>query len=164
MPRLQAGLSPNIAAFLDMIAVSEIGEELMHITDDGYDVVVGSTVSKPVRFESYAGHPNIFVPPPINSTAAGRYQVLHRYWTVYKTQLRLPDFGPESQDRIALQLIGECHAIPMIEAGRFEDAVVACSSRWASLPGSKYGQHVNDMAALKKVWVARGGVPAEDVP
>jgi hypothetical protein len=40
MPRTK-NLEPNLAAFLDMIAVSEIGPKLLSKSDDGYNVVVG---------------------------------------------------------------------------------------------------------------------------
>ena len=86
MPRTK-NLEPNLAAFLDMIAVSEIGPKLLSKSDDGYNVVVGGTL-----FEDYSQHPSILVPLPklgISSTAAGRYQLLRRYFVAYKKQLNL---------------------------------------------------------------------------
>ena len=152
-------MSANIKAFLDMLAISEIGAKLLAASDNGYNVVVGSTPTLPSLFHSYADHPRqlIDLGNGLKSTAAGRYQILARYFDAYKASLGLPDFGHDSQDRIAFQMIHECHAIPMIEAGDFDGAVKACSSRWASLPGAGYGQHVNDMDALRAAYIQAGG-------
>jgi muramidase (phage lysozyme) len=161
MPRItpeQAG-SANRCAFLDMIASSEIGPALLAETDDGYNVLVGSTPGKPLTFASYAAPPDI-LNAALNSTAAGRYQVLNRYAVIYIAQLGLPDFGPVSQDLIALQQIRERCALPLIDAGNFEAAVSACSNIWASLPGNNYGQHVNALAQLQGYYVSAGGVLA----
>ena len=108
-------------------------------------------------------HPRklVFLPAiKVSSTAAGRYQILARYFDVYKKQLGLNDFGPVSQDAIAVQLIRECHALDLINAGKIEQAVKACSSRWASLPGAAYGQHVNEMPALIAAYSSAKGTLA----
>lgn len=69
------------------------------------------------------------------SNAAGRYQLLARYYNAYKRLLRLQDFTPISQDKIAIQQVREQRAIADIRAGRFDDAVVKCQNIRASLPG-----------------------------
>lgn len=155
-------MTNNEKAFLDMIAHSEIGEKLLQISDNGYNVIVGSTPTKPDLFTSYASHPRKMVRlgEDLQSTAAGRYQLLSRYYTIYCQQLNLKDFSPESQDCIALQQIKERHAIEDINAGRFEDAVQKCSNIWASLPNSPYGQHTNRMSDLKAAYVDAGGTLA----
>ena len=154
----QAG-GQNRVAFLDMIASSEIGPALLAASDDGYNVLVGSTPSKPLLFTFYATHPNVYN-AALNSTAAGRYQLLFRWFGPYKTMLNLPDFGPVSQDLIALQQIRERGALPLIDAGQFAAAVAACSNIWASLPGNNYGQHTNETAALQAAYLAAGGTLA----
>lgn len=157
------GLHPNVAAFLDMIAVAE---GTAGIGDDGYNVIVGSTPARPDLFDDYSGHPNKRVPFKYQngtsdiSTAAGRYQILHRFAVHYMQQLGLPDFGPESQDAIALQLIRECRAMADIEAGRFDEAVHKCRSRWASLPGAGYGQHEQQIGTLRAAFTKHGGTIA----
>jgi muramidase (phage lysozyme) len=151
----QAG-GQNRCAFLDMIASSEIGPALLSATDDGYNVLVGSTPANPLTFPSYAAPPDVFN-AALNSTAAGRYQLLNRYAVIYIAQLDLPDFGPVSQDLIALQQIRERSALPLIDAGDFEAAVAACSNIWASLPGNSYQQHTNPLSALQAYYVASGG-------
>lgn len=155
MPASQT-LAPNLAAFLDMIAHSEIGAGLLAVSDDGYDVIVGSTPSKPILFDDYTVHPRRFQKAQ-NSDAAGRYQFMGRYWLHYQKQLALPDFGPESQDLWAIQLIRECKAMDMIAAGHFSEAVHACRSRWASFPASGYGQHENSLDALQAAYTQAGG-------
>lgn len=149
----------NVRAFLDMLAHSEIGPALLAISDNGYNVCVGSTPKKPILFSDYSKHPKIRN-VETNSDAAGRYQFMGRYWEHYKAQLDLPDFGPESQDLWALQLIRECRALKLIQEGRFPLAVEACRSRWASLPGAGYGQHENSLASLTDAYEAAGGTVA----
>ena len=90
-------------------------------------------------------------------TAAGRYQLLSKYFDSYKAVLGLPDFSPLSQDRIALQQIKECRAIPLIEAGNVEAAIEKCAHIWASFPGAGYGQHEQRLAVLTKAYADAGG-------
>lgn len=140
-------------AFLRTIAFSEGTDKPGQPTrNNGYDVIVGGGL-----FTSYADHPRTLVDLPklgIKSTAAGRYQILARYYDHYKAQLKLKDFSPKSQDAIAWQLIGECKAQGDVLAGNFEVAIAKCKSRWASLPGAGYGQHENKMSDLRKVYDA----------
>jgi muramidase (phage lysozyme) len=160
-------MTPNQKAFLDMLACSEIGPALLALSDNGYNVLVGSTPAHPLLFNSYADHPNI-LNAVCNSTAAGRYQILHRYYIVYREQLHLDDktlypdgpFGKAAQDAIAMQLIKECHALDAIEAGDIETAIHLCRSRWASLPGAGYGQHENKLDVLTQAYTDAGGIIA----
>ena len=138
----------NRAAFLSAIATSE---GTKRIGDDGYNVLVGSTKEDPLLFTSYNDHPRIFN-PLFNSTAAGRYQILERFYDAYKKQLNLPDFSPASQDAIALQMIKECDALSDIDSGDIQSALIKCASRWASLPTSPYGQHTNSLIYLLNVF------------
>jgi muramidase (phage lysozyme) len=148
----------NRVAFLDTIAASEIGAALLAKSDDGYNVLVGSTPARPLLFSSYAKHPNVLNRQiAVPSTAAGRYQILARWWRIYQAQLKLPDFGPVSQDRYALQQLREHGALPLIDAGRFREAVAKVSNVWASLPGAGYGQHENDIERLLAAYQAAGG-------
>lgn len=146
----------NLKAFLDMLATSEIGPALLTRSDNGYNVCVGSTPTHPILFSSYVSHPRRH-DATTNSDAAGRYQFMGRYWEHYRNQLQLPDFGPASQDRWCVQLIRECRALDSIEAGRFDEAIQLCRSRWASLPGAGYGQHENRLADLRQAYTTAGG-------
>lgn len=141
-------------AFLDMLGWSE-GTTRIKGSDNGYNVVVGGGL-----FSDYSDHPNKLVDLPrlgIKSTAAGRYQLLYRYWKVYKKQLGLPNFGHESQDRVALQQIGECKALGDIDGGKITDAIHKCARIWASLPGAGYGQHENKLDDLIAKFKEFGG-------
>lgn len=158
MPR-STDLLKNRAAFLDMLAVSEIGAVLLEESDDGYNILVGSLPGKPLTFSRYTTHPNWFN-RACNSTAAGRYQLLHRYFAAYAHLLGLSDFSPVSQDKIALQQIRECRALPHIDAGEFAQAVALCAHIWASLPGNTYGQHQNTIEHLQAAYEAAGGTLA----
>lgn len=146
----------NRKAFLDVIAGSEISPSLLAESDNGYNILVGSTPAKPLLFHSYADHPRI-LNHQMNSTAAGRYQLLARYYDAYRKLLGLHDFSPASQDAIALQQIRERRALPDIDAGNLYAAIEKCNNIWASFPGSPYGQHTNPYEKLEAYYLASGG-------
>lgn len=154
----QAG-GKNVCAFLDAIAFSEGTDNGRQRTNNhGYDVIVGGGL-----FTSYADHPRKLVALPslgIKSTAAGRYQLLSRYFDAYKKTLGLKDFSPLSQDLIAIQQIRERKALQLIQAGQFEQAVRQVRNIWASLPGAGYGQHEHKLENLLAVYRKAGGTVA----
>lgn len=146
----------QLQAFLDLIAYSEGTDNGRQPTNNhGYDVIVGGKL-----FYDYSKHPGVYVKlnPRLTSSAAGRYQILEKFAKHYMNQLKLPDFGPDSQDKIAIQLIKECKALDDIYAGRIHSAVYKCRSRWASLPGAGYGQHEQKIEKLIAVFKEAGGV------
>ncbi|MHC5351702.1 glycoside hydrolase family 24 protein [Metapseudomonas furukawaii] len=151
----QAG-GPNVLAFLDMLAWSEGTDHPRQPTkDQGYDVVVGGGL-----FQGYSDHPRRLVDLPrlgIKSTAAGRYQLLSRYWDAYRKSLKLDGFTPENQDRVAIQQIRERRALADIQAGRIPEAIAKCRNIWASLPGAGYGQNEHSLDDLLAHFVAAGG-------
>lgn len=146
----------NAAAFLDMIAHSEIGERLQVVSDDGYNVLVGSTPSHPLLCSTYAQHPHV-LNRMLNSTAAGRYQFIYATWVAATFGLGLTDFSPESQDRACVWLLKQCGAYLHLIAGDFDAALARASTQWASLPGSKAEQHVNAYSDLLAVYLKAGG-------
>jgi muramidase (phage lysozyme) len=151
-------MSPNLKAFLDTIAYSEGTDNGIQKTNDrGYDVLVGGGL-----FDSYADHPRklIVLRQGLSSTAAGRYQLLARYFDAYKKQLNLKDFSPASQDAIAIQQIKECKALDDVEAGYIGVALDKCRHIWASLPGAGYGQHENELHVLLDKYKKFGGAIA----
>jgi len=154
MARIEADAAggKNVVAFLDMLAFSE--GTMKFGRKNGYDVLVGGTT-----FEDYSTHPNkvIQVNAKLRSSAAGRYQLLSRYYKFYKDALHLPDFGPESQDRIAIQQIKEQRAYRLIQEGKLKEAIDRCANIWASLPGAGYGQHEHTYERLEKAYVDAGG-------
>lgn len=157
----------NLKAFLDMIAASEIGPKSLAASDNGYNVLVGGHLfddkgTPDVLFDDYADHPRKVVDlgRGLKSSAAGRYQILARYYDAYKKTLNLSDFSPASQDKIATQLIKEQRALGDVEAGRFDLAIDKCANIWASLPGAGYGQHENTLAYLRYHYINAGGTVA----
>jgi muramidase (phage lysozyme) len=150
----------NVCAFLSMLAWSEGTDNGKQPTKDrGYDVIVGGQL-----FKGYADHPRVLVALPklgIQSTAAGRYQLLRRYYDSYKKTLGLKDFSPLSQDLIALQQIRERRALPLIQAGKIEDAIARVRNIWESLPGAGYGQPEHKLSDLLAVYRKAGGTVAQ---
>lgn len=151
----QAG-GPNVLAFLDMLAWSELGEKILAQSDDGYNVIVGSLPGRLITFADYSAHPNRLIDLPrysIKSTAAGRYQFLFRTWrAIVKVYGFKGRFIPEAQDLAAVKLLTECKALPAIKAGRIVDAIAMAAPIWASLPGAGYGQREHALARLLEIY------------
>jgi muramidase (phage lysozyme) len=148
----QAG-GQNVVAFLDMIAHAEGVERFSE--HGGYDVLVGGKT-----FTSYTEHPRkpVWLPKyRINSTAAGRYQFLWKTWNSLRNRLRLPDFGPASQDRAAIELLRETGALADIKKGWISSAVRKSRKTWASLPDAGYGQREVPLESLLAVYQKAGG-------
>ena len=141
-------LSPTLTAFLSLIGWAEGAD---------YSTIV-TGVDGPQTFSDFSDHP--FAPqfnrPPVvvrrvpllESTAAGRYQLLYRYWPVYRKQLGLADYSPASQDAIAIEQMKERGAVALLGTGDVERAILHCSTIWASFPGNSYGQGGKSMDAL----------------
>lgn len=94
------------------------------------------------------------------STAAGAYQFLRATWADLRGRLQLQDFGPESQDAAAVELIRQRGALEDVKAGRFHDAVAKVKRIWASLPGAGYGQGERTMQWLAQRYENAGGTLA----
>jgi len=134
-------MDKNMKAFLGMISWSE-GTSQIPGGDNGYRVLVGSTIKVPKLFPSYHDHPRIKVNlgNGLFSTAAGRYQILARIFDAYRKILGLHDFSPAAQDLVAQKLISERYADILIEQGDIVGAIRILKKIWASFPGSGYGQ------------------------
>jgi muramidase (phage lysozyme) len=160
-------ITPNRKAFLDMLAFSEGTSTSPATKNNGYDVIVTGIDKKPEIFTDYSNHPfaggrksKTINKNGLTSNASGRYQFMLRDWAHYRSLLGLQDFGPESQDKWAIQLIKERRALPDIDAGRFAEAVHKCKNIWASLPGAGYGQPEHKLDKLQAAYVAAGGTLA----
>lgn len=158
----------NLAAFLYLIRSSEHLFPRDVVGDAAYQIFYGGS-----RFESLADHPTITgekrgvpLPPQVCrnagiasgicvSTAAGAYQINRPTWDEFRKAgrwgERLPDFSPASQDEAARRILWRVGALPLIEAGDIEGAIVRASPRWASLPFSTSGQrkHSLEFAAAR---------------
>lgn len=147
-------MNQNRNAFLSAISKAE---GTYGRGDDGYNVLVGGTL-----FYGYDDHPRRLVKlnDKLSSTAAGRYQLLERYYDAYKKQLKLNDFSPASQDAIAIQQIKECKALDDVDAGRIAEAIKKCARIWASLPGAGYGQREVSLDKLLADYTKAGGTLA----
>ena len=144
----------NRKAFLKMIRWSE-GTAQIPNSDEGYRALVGGGT-----FQSYAAHPNqkVWIKRIGKySDAAGAYQILYDKWVPYIVKLSLKDFSPPYQDIWALNALREVNALDDIDAGRFSSAVVKAGKRWASLPGSPYGQVIRSFAEIKDAYSNAGG-------
>jgi muramidase (phage lysozyme) len=159
---LQLG-GQNVAAFMDMIAVSE-GTSTSPITQyEGYDIIV-TGVDGRHRFDDMSCHPFEGGRPSIvinskglTSNASGRYQQMLKDWPHYRDLLKLPDFGPASQDWVCRQHIQECGAIGLLQQGKFAAAVAKCNNIWASLTGATYGQPTHTLDTLRAAYILNGG-------
>ena len=149
----EAVASGNEKAFLDMIAYAEGTAGV-----NGYRTLFGGGL-----FESFADHPRQFFNfsnsrgEKLRTSAAGRYQFLSRTWDALQRRLNLPDFGPESQDRAALELVRERGALADVQAGRLTVAIGKCSKIWASLPGAGYAQPERKLTTLIAKFQGAGG-------
>lgn len=157
----------NVLAFLDMLAWSELGADYLRRSDNGYNVIVTGRDGQLELFRDYARHPfeggrpsKVINSKGLTSNAAGRYQQMLKDWPHYRDLLRLPDFGPVSQDQLALQHIKECRALADVQAGRFAVAIGKCRNIWASLPGAGYGQREHRLEALLAQYRLAAGVLA----
>lgn len=120
---------------------------------DGYRMLYGGGY-----FDDLSKHPNMRVTKwGITSTAAGAYQILNKTWTEIQAKLKLPDFGPLSQDKAAIELIRRRKALEDVMAGRFAQAIEKCKKEWASLPGAGYGQSEKNAKNLLAVYKMAGG-------
>lgn len=169
-------MNPNRKAFLDMLAYSEGTSTSPATKCDGYDVIVTGRDRVPEIFHDFSAHPfapeypgnggkkrpsKIINSSGLTSNAAGRYQHMLVHWPHYRDLLNLPDFGLNSQDLWAIQLIRERGALPLIDMGSFELAVNRCKNIWASLPGANYpGQPMHNIAKLQLAYLKAGGAVA----
>jgi muramidase (phage lysozyme) len=153
-------LNKPIAAFLDLIALSEGTKHNPNTHDDGYDIIV-SGVNGPNSFTDYSAHPFAAGRPPIvvttkpkllESTASGRYQITLPTWKSITERWTSSVFSPKAQDVAALQLLKECGALTHINSGNITAAIEAACETWASFPGNSYGQGGRTLAWLLQTY------------
>lgn len=165
----EAMQSPNVAAFLSMIAFAEGTNRAAdpYRVCYSYRHTIRDLSDHPAVTGEWRGEP---LPPAMCeaaglspgcvSTAAGRYQLIRPTWLRCKRALSLPDFSPASQDAAAVYLIRARGALEAVEAGRVADAVQLCRREWASLPGAGWGQPERRLTALLEAFEVAGGVVA----
>lgn len=127
--------NPNVRSFLGMIGSAEGTDK------NGYNTLFGGG-----KVESLSDHPRQLFDftettgRPNKTTAAGRYQFLSNTWDEQAKKLGLQDFGPQSQDLAAINLLRERGILPDVLQGNWEAAVKKSGPIWASLPSSPYPQ------------------------
>lgn len=159
-------MTPNIAAFLTMIATSEgtqrtpdpyrccyayrhtIQDLAYHPAESRPDGSPPEWIGERITVGQYAGE---------LSSAAGRYQINRPTWVRLKQLLALPDFTGPSQDDACIQLIKERGALTLVNSGAVADAITVLHSTWASLPGSTAGQPTTSFADLIRSYTEAGG-------
>ena len=144
-------LSPNLKAFLDMVAYAEG-------TGDAYNMYYhGALIENNCVDHPRKSHTGLFT-----SQAAGRYQILPKYWDKLAGRLGLSDFSAENQDRAAVEFIREKGMIGVIDSIRigggpdenFTAAVTAMGAVWMSLPGSPIKQTPRSKAEVWNAYVS----------
>lgn len=155
---LPVGPGPDVAARNERAALDTIAFAEGTSGANGYRMMFGGGL-----VDSLADHPRRFFTftnkagQTLRTSAAGRYQFLSRTWDALASKLNLPDFGPESQDRAALELIRERGALADVRAGRFESFIAKCAPVWASLPGAGYAQPERKLSQLVAAYTQAGG-------
>lgn len=155
---LPVGPGPDVAARNERAALDTIAFAEGTSGANGYRMMFGGGL-----VDSLADHPRRFFTftdkagRTLRTSAAGRYQFLSRTWDALASKLNLPDFGPESQDRAALELIRERGALADVRAGRFEAFIAKCAPVWASLPGAGYAQPERKLSQLVAAYTQAGG-------
>lgn len=155
----------NVLAFLDAIAWAEGTSTSQATKDNGYDVIVTGIGGIQEIFTDYADHPfaggrksKVINSRGLTSNASGRYQQMLKDWPHYKALLKLENFGPQAQDRLAIQHLKEQGALQLIKDGKIAKAVEKVKNIWASLPGAGYGQQERKLDDFIRVYRQAGGV------
>jgi muramidase (phage lysozyme) len=157
----------NARAFLEMLKFSEgVAPGL-----DGYRTLFGGALFD----NGFIDHPRIAkqftdgAGRRLWTSAAGAYQFMAvspiptggatrvNTWDTLQRRLQLPDFGPDSQDRAALDLVRERGALADVQAGRLALAIQKCAPVWASLPGAGYAQKERKINTLFAAYAENGG-------
>lgn len=121
MAKLDTALkNPNVQAFLNVIAQAEGAT---------YDSLYGDTAHRPRKFNDYSGFPGSGP-----ATASGRYQITKSTYGDLSRKLGLADFSPQTQDRMAAQLLDEHRALEPLLKGDLDAALAGAAIPWRSLP------------------------------
>lgn len=121
-------MEDNRKKFLDFLGAAEGAD---------YNMIVGGQ-----RFDDFSKHPNIVGLRTAEgpSTAAGKYQITGTTYRDVAPKLGITDFSPESQDKIAVELIRRAGALDAVDSGDWKTAIGKLGGTWASLPSSTYSQ------------------------
>jgi len=128
----------NVRKFLDFLGRAENAD---------YNTVVGGG-----RFADFTRHPKTvgLTTKEGPSTAAGKYQITGTTYDDVAPKLGIRDFSPDSQDRIAVELIRRNGALEDVRKGDFQSAINKLGGTWASLPSSPYSQSKRSQEWVQK--------------
>lgn len=128
----------NVRRFLDFLGRAEGAD---------YNTVVGGG-----RFADFTRHPKTvgLTTKEGPSTAAGKYQITGTTYDDVAPKLGIRDFSPDSQDRIAVELIRRNGALEDVRKGDFQSAINKLGGTWASLPSSPYSQSKRSQEWVQK--------------
>jgi muramidase (phage lysozyme) len=161
-------VTPNIAAFLAMLAHSEGTDRAA----DPYRVCYGfkHTISDLAFHPAEPRLPDWAVEWPGESiaklgpqyfgevsTAAGRYQINLPTYLDNKRELTLSGFDGAAQNDMAINILRRVGALADIVAGSIPGAIQKCRNKWASLPGGNSNQPEHDLAYLTGFYMMAGG-------
>lgn len=130
--------NPNVRRALDVISMAEGTYD----ANDPYGVTFGGG-----SFTDKSAHPNIQkeftqTDGKVNSSgAAGKYQFTKKTWDDVSGALGLSDFGNNSQDLAAIELMRRRGALDDIASGNLKAGFAKLGGEWASLPSSTYKQN-----------------------
>lgn len=127
--------NPNIRVALDVISRAEGTDKYGYATAFGGGQLP-SLSDHPRQLHAFTQTDGV----ANKTSAAGRYQFLQSTWDDVSNKLGLQDFGPESQDLAALELLRRAGALDAAASGDFDTMVAKSGSTWASLPSSPYAQ------------------------
>lgn len=142
---MEALKNPHVRAFLDAVAVAELGDQAA--AKGGYGYLFGDTRGKEsFNPNALKAHPRRRVPfGKSASSATGRYQTMDFVWDEEHGRLGLKDMKPQSQEIMAVsrlmyrKILGEIMsgnvAGVLNKPGNFD-----ASSEWASIQGNPYKQ------------------------
>lgn len=155
-------MTPNIAAFLTMIAH---GEGTDQVPDPyrccyGFSHTIKDLSNHPAITGEWMGESISQLGPQyvgLISTAAGRYQINRKTWESIQQTLSLPDFTGPCQDDAAIFLIKGQGALNLVNGGQVTAAIEKCHPIWASLPGSTSGQPQVPLQAAIQTYTEAGG-------
>lgn len=138
--------NPQVQGFLDLLSKAE---GTYGRGDNGYNIAFGGAPDV-----GYATHPQTLhnftqTDGKQNKTsAAGRYQITSKTYQGLQKQLGSKDFTPETQDKMAVELIRQHGALDNVLTGDYQGAIGKLGSVWASLPSSTYAQPKASMGEL----------------
>jgi muramidase (phage lysozyme) len=138
---MEALKNPNVRAFLDALAVAELGKE--GAAKGGYGKFFGDHgAEETFSNEQLAkGHPDqVRTRNGLTSSAIGRYQFLTTTWNETASKLGLKDMMPQAQELAAVALLEKRGILDEVQAGNFDAAFNEAGKEWASLEGNPYGQ------------------------